>query len=53
MPAPDAQTDEEIKQYIRQWSKTDYHPVGSCKMGHDELAVVDTQLRVHGLRACA
>ena len=49
MPGPDAQTDEEIKQYIRQWSKTDYHPVGSCKMGHDEMAVVDTQLRVHGL----
>jgi choline dehydrogenase-like flavoprotein len=49
MPGPDAQTDEEIKRYIRQWSKTDYHPVGSCKMGHDEMAVVDTQLRVHGL----
>jgi len=49
MPGSDAQSDEEIKQYIRQWSKTDYHPVGSCKMGHDELAVVDTQLRVHGL----
>src|SRR6476620_99867 len=49
MPGTDAQSDEEIKQYIRQWSKTDYHPVGSCKMGHDELAVVDTQLRVHGL----
>ena len=29
--------------------KTDYHPVGSCKMGSDEMAVVDTQLRVHGL----
>jgi choline dehydrogenase-like flavoprotein len=49
MPGSDAQTDEEIRQYIRQWSKTDYHPVGSCKMGHDEMAVVDTQLRVHGL----
>jgi len=49
MPGTDAKSDEEIKQYIRQWSKTDYHPVGSCKMGHDDLAVVDTQLRVHGL----
>jgi choline dehydrogenase len=26
-----------------------YHPVGTCKMGHDEMAVVDEQLRVHGL----
>jgi choline dehydrogenase len=49
MPGADVQSEEEIKQYIRQWSKTDYHPVGSCKMGDDELAVVDTQLRVHGL----
>ncbi len=51
MPGGQAQSDEEIKQYIRQWSKTDYHPVGSCKMGQatDNMAVVDTQLRVHGL----
>ncbi|MEX0601583.1 MAG: choline dehydrogenase, partial [Rhodothermales bacterium] len=49
MPGPDSQTDEEIAQYIRQWSKTDYHPVGSCKMGQDEMAVVDTQLRVRGV----
>ena len=38
-----------IREYIKQWSKTDYHPVGSCKMGSDPMAVVDTQLRVHGL----
>jgi choline dehydrogenase-like flavoprotein len=49
MPGADAQSDDEIKRYIRQWSKTDYHPVGSCKMGHDDMSVVDTQLRVHGL----
>ena len=49
MPGVDVTSDEEIRRYIQQWSKTDYHPVGSCKMGHDELAVVDTQLRVHGL----
>jgi choline dehydrogenase len=35
--------------YIRRWAKTDYHPVGTCKMGNDDMAVVDQQLRVHGL----
>jgi len=49
MPGADVQSDEQLRDYIRQWSKTDYHPVGSCKMGNDDLAVVDQQLRVHGL----
>jgi choline dehydrogenase len=49
MPGKKVETDDELRAYIRQWSKTDYHPVGSCKMGDDELAVVDQQLRVHGL----
>lgn len=49
MPGAEAQSDEQIRAYIRQWSKTDYHPVGSCKMGSDQMAVVDTQLRVRGV----
>lgn len=49
LPGPDVQTDEQIRDYIRNWAKTDYHPVGSCKMGIDEMAVVDPELRVHGL----
>ncbi len=49
MPGAGAQSEEEIRAYIRKWSKTDYHPVGSCKIGHDEMAVVDTQLRVRGI----
>jgi choline dehydrogenase-like flavoprotein len=49
MPGPAVETDEQIRDYIRQWGKTDYHPVGSCKMGTDDLAVVDPQLRVRGL----
>jgi choline dehydrogenase len=49
MPGAHVQSDEEIRAYIREWAKTDYHPVGSCKMGNDEMAVVDTQLRVRGL----
>jgi choline dehydrogenase-like flavoprotein len=50
LPGTQATTDEDIKAYIRQWSKTDYHPVGTCKMGSDSMAVVDTELKVHGLQ---
>ncbi len=49
MPGSNVQTDDQLRSYIREWSKTDYHPVGSCSMGSDEMAVVDTQLRVQGL----
>jgi choline dehydrogenase-like flavoprotein len=49
MPAAHVESDEDVRDYNREWSKTDYHPVGTCKMGDDELAVVDTQLRVRGL----
>lgn len=42
-------TDEEWKAHIRSRADTVYHPVGSCKMGVDEQAVVDPQLKVHGL----
>lgn len=50
MPGAKVRTDAEIREYIKQWAKTDYHPVGSCKMGHDDMAVVDEELRVHGLQ---
>ncbi|QBD80391.1 choline dehydrogenase [Ktedonosporobacter rubrisoli] len=43
------QSDAEIVEYIRNNAQTLYHPVGTCKMGHDEMAVVDEQLRVHGV----
>ncbi|MFV0433941.1 MAG: GMC family oxidoreductase [Leucobacter sp.] len=49
MPGKNVRTDGEIRDYIRQWAKTDYHPVGSCKMGEDDMAVVDQQLRVRGM----
>lgn len=35
---------------IRNRADTQYHPVGSCKMGHDDMAVVDERLRVHGVQ---
>ena len=49
LPGDDKQSDEELIAYMRKWSKTDYHPVGSCKMGSDDMAVVDTELKVRGL----
>lgn len=39
-----------VEQDIRNRADTQYHPVGTCKMGHDPLAVVDDQLRVHGIK---
>lgn len=41
--------DAALEQHIRNRADTIYHPVGTCKMGIDDMAVVDPQLRVHGL----
>ncbi|HEX2913264.1 MAG TPA: choline dehydrogenase [Chloroflexia bacterium] len=49
MPGPDAQSDEALYDHIRQTIETLYHPAGTCKMGTDEMAVVDPQLRVRGV----
>ncbi|GAA4021465.1 choline dehydrogenase [Actimicrobium antarcticum] len=46
----DVHTDAQLEHYVRTHSDTIYHPVGTCKMGTDALAVVDPQLRVHGLQ---
>jgi choline dehydrogenase len=48
-PGPDLQTDEQLDQFIRTTTTTAYHPVGTCKMGIDENAVVDAKLRVRGI----
>jgi choline dehydrogenase-like flavoprotein len=48
-PGPQCRTDAEIGSYIRQTAKTDYHPIGTCRMGNDPLAVVDQDLCVHGI----
>ncbi|HZW13060.1 MAG TPA: choline dehydrogenase [Noviherbaspirillum sp.] len=45
----DDNDDEGIRNFIREYAETIYHPVGTCKMGNDDMAVVDDQLRVHGL----
>lgn len=49
-PGPDAVTDDEILDWARHNAETTFHPVGTCKMGEDPNAVVDSRLRVHGLQ---
>jgi len=48
-PGPQVQSDEEIADFIRTHAETLYHPVGTCKMGNDAMAVVDAHLRVRGV----
>lgn len=48
-PGAGAQSDEALVDFIRAHAQTLYHPVGTSKMGHDPLSVVDSQLRVHGV----
>lgn len=48
-PGPEVRTDEELREYVRSTAITYHHQVGTCKMGHDDLAVVDDRLAVHGL----
>jgi choline dehydrogenase len=49
MPGAAAQTDAQLEAHVREFGQSLYHPAGSCKMGRDERAVVDHELRVHGL----
>lgn len=44
-------SDDELLKQIRDKADTIYHPVGTCKMGTDEMAVVDPQLKVHGINS--
>jgi choline dehydrogenase len=48
-PGADVQSEEQLIEHIRETAETLYHPVGTCKMGDDEMAVVDDRLAVHGL----
>ncbi len=48
-PGVNIQSDNELLDWVKKNAETTYHPVGTCKMGHDPMAVVDDQLRVHGM----
>lgn len=50
VPDMRCETDREIQRFVRKHAETIYHPVGTCKMGNDEMAVVDADLRVHGVQ---
>ena len=50
-PGPSRTTDDEIVDWVKSAAETTYHPVGTCKMGSDAMAVVDARLRVHGIAA--
>jgi choline dehydrogenase len=50
-PGAQLQTDDELLDWVRKNAETTYHPVGTCKMGSDAMAVVDRELKVHGIEA--
>jgi choline dehydrogenase len=49
LPGPGVNTDAEFEDAIRKYGVSNLHPVGTCRMGSDEDAVVDPRLRVHGI----
>ncbi|MED5565759.1 MAG: GMC oxidoreductase, partial [Pseudomonadota bacterium] len=49
-PGGSITTDQELLNFARDTGATTYHPMGTCKMGDDPMAVVDDRLRVHGMR---
>jgi choline dehydrogenase len=54
-PGPSCKTRKDYEAAARANARSSYHPVGTCKMGSDKMAVVDTSMRVHGidgLRVC-
>ena len=49
LPGADVTSDDGLRNFIRAQTRTVYHPVGTCRMGHGTDAVVDPRLRVHGI----
>jgi choline dehydrogenase len=50
VPGYQYRSDDELLDAARRYSQTIYHPTSTCKMGQDDMAVVDERLRVHGIR---
>ena len=50
-PSQSIQEDVDLAEWVRRSGESAYHPVGTCKMGRDPMAVVDSRLRVHGLQS--
>jgi len=48
-PGVDTRSDRDLEDFVRKAASTTWHPAGTCKMGRDELAVVDPELRVRGI----
>jgi choline dehydrogenase len=51
LPGPDVKTDEEMLEYVRDYGSTIFHPTSTCRMGQDDMAVVDERLRVRGVQS--
>jgi choline dehydrogenase len=48
-PGGDVHSDDEFLDYARATGSTVFHPIGTCRMGDDPMAVVDDRLSVHGM----
>ncbi len=51
LPGAGARDDKDLEAFVRRKAETIYHPIGTCRMGSDEAAVVDTELRVREIAA--
>lgn len=49
-PGPDIASDADIDRFVAGAVESSYHPCGTCKMGSDDMSVVDSECRVHGLK---
>ena len=48
-PGDHVRSDQQIIDFVRRKAETIYHPIGTCRIGNDAAAVVDSELRVHGV----
>ena len=48
-PGKDIKSKSDIEKYVRNYGRTSYHHVGTCKMGSDDMSVVDANLKVYGI----